>query len=142
MPGQSFQKIVAYCELLESKLTPLLPEMPHLKDESESLGVLVVELKGISHEQEDLKGRLREMTRRRREAERKSQDLRSRIAVQLQGKLGFTNENLIAFGITPRKTTRRRRATKPPVEVPSGGAKKNAAPVVPVPAPVPSDLGE
>jgi regulator of replication initiation timing len=138
MPGQSFQKIVAYCELLESKLTPLLPEMPHLKDESESLGVLVGELKGLSHEQEDLKARLREMTRRRREAERKSQDLRGRIVAQLQGKLGFTNENLIAFGIIPRKTVRRRRVLKPPEEVPSGGVKKNAAPV----PPVPSDLDE
>lgn len=134
MPGQSFQKIVAYCELLESKLTPLLPEMPHLKDESESLGVLVGELKGLSHEQEDLKGRLREMTRRRREAERKSQDLRSRIAAQIQGKLGFSNENLIAFGIIPRKTVRRRRATKPPEEAPSAGAKKAAAPEPPMPS--------
>jgi hypothetical protein len=138
MPGQSFQKIVAYCELLESKLTPLLPEMPHLTDESESLGTLVGELKGLSHEQEDLKARLREMTRRRREAERKSRDLRGRIVAQLQGKLGFTNENLIAFGIIPRKTVRRRRALKPPVEVPSGGVKKSAAPVLPVP----SDLHE
>lgn len=130
MPGLSFQKIVAFCELLSAKLKPLLGEMPHLKDESEGLDGMIVELKGLSNEQEDLKARLREMTRRRREAEKRSQELRSRIVAQLQGKLGFTNENLIAFGINPRKTVRRRRATQLPEEKPAAGVK-SAAPAAP-----------
>jgi chromosome segregation ATPase len=125
MPGLSYQKIVAFCELLSAKLKLLLGEMPHLKEESESLDGMIVELKGLSHEQEDLKGRLREMTRLRREAEQRSQELRSRIVAQLQGKLGFTNENLIAFGINPRKT-RRRRATQPPEETPAADVKPAA----------------
>lgn len=70
-----------------------------------------------------LKGRLKEITRLRQEAERRGQALRSRIVAQLQGKLGFTNENLLAFGITPRKAGRRRAAP----ESPATALKKDAA---------------
>ncbi len=126
MPGLSYQKIVTFCELLSAKLKPLLGEMPHLRDESESLDGMIVELKDLSHEQEDLKARLREMTRLRREAEQRSQELRSRIVAQLRGKLGFTNEQLIAFGIIPRKP-RRRRAAQTPEEKPGTDPKPSAA---------------
>ena len=108
MPGLSFQKIVAYCELLSSTLKPLLQDMPHLKDESESLDALIAELKGLDAQQLALQGRLQEIIHQRQNAERRGQTLRSRIAAQLQGKLGFTNENLLAFGINPRRAGRRR----------------------------------
>lgn len=127
MPGLSHQKTVVFCELLSTTLKQYLEELPHLGDESASLDGLIVELKGFSNEQEALKGRKKEISRLRRETEKRSQTLRSRIVAQLQGKLGFTNESLMAFGITPRKTTRRRRAPKPPEETASVGTKKNAA---------------
>jgi hypothetical protein len=121
MPGLSYQKTVAYCELLSSTLKAQLEAMPHLKDESESLDALIDELKGLDTQQMALKGRLKEIIHQRQNAERRGQTLRSRIAAQLQGKLGFTNENLVAFGIAPRKAGRRRRASKPAEE------KKGAA---------------
>lgn len=123
MPGVSQQKTIAFCELLNTTLKPQLEEMPHLKEDSASLDGVVTELKGLSNEQEALKGRSREITRLRKDAEKRSQVLRSRIVAQLQGKLGFSNESLLAFGITPRKTTRRRRATKPPEETPAVSPK-------------------
>lgn len=115
MPGLSYQKTVAYCELLSSTLKPQLDEMPHLKGESESLDALIAELKDLNSQQHALKGHLQEIIHLRQDAERRGQALRSRIAAQLQGKLGFTNENLLSFGIIPRKA-RRRRATQPPEE--------------------------
>lgn len=121
MPGLSYQKTVAFCELLSSTLKPQLEEMPHLRGESESLDGLIFELKGLDSQQQVLKGRLQEITRLRQEAERRGQALRSRIAAQLQGKLGFTNENLLSFGISPRKPGRRRG------ESPAAAAKKDAA---------------
>jgi hypothetical protein len=121
MPGLSYQKTVAFCELLSSTLKPQLEEMPHLRGESESLDGLIFELKGLDSQQQVLKGRLQEITRLRQEAERRGQALRSRIAAQLQGKLGFTNENLLSFGISPRKPGRRRS------ESPAAAAKKDAA---------------
>ena len=126
MPGISHQKTVAFCELLSTTLKEHLEQMPHLTDESVGLDGLITELKDLSNEQEALKGRSREVSRLRREAEQRSQSLRSRIVAQLQGKLGFKNETLLAFGITPRKT-RRRRAVAPPEEQSSTSPKKNAA---------------
>jgi hypothetical protein len=119
MPGLSFQKTISYCELLSLTLKPQLETLPHLRDESVSLDGLIVELKGLDAEQQALKGRLQEIIHLRQGAEVRGQKLRSRIAAQIQGKLGFTNENLHAFGITPRKTTRRRRAVKPDETAPS-----------------------
>lgn len=125
MPGISFQKIVADCELLNSTLKPQLTEMPHLQDESTGLDALIEEAKTLSNEQQVLSGRLREITRLRRETELRSQDLRSRIVAQLRGKLGFTNENLLGYGIAPRKRVRKKLETKKPP----------AAPPAPAPAP-------
>jgi len=123
MPNLSYQKIVTFCELLSVTLKPQLEEMPHLKDESASLDTLIAELKELDAQQLALKGRLQEVTRLRQEAERRGQSLRSRIAAQLQGKLGFTNENLLAFGINPRRAGRRRAAP----ETPGTTTKKDAA---------------
>jgi len=119
MPTLSFQKIVTMADLLNETLKPKLAEMPHLTQESEDIDKLLTEVRTLDREQETLTGRLREIVRLRKAAEKRGYDLRSRVAAQIQGKLGFTNENLRAFGITPRKVERK----KP-------GEKKNAPPVV------------
>jgi hypothetical protein len=124
MPGLSFQRIVADCELLNSTLKPQLPELPHLQEESAGLETLIEDAKTFSNEQQVLRGRLREITRLRREAELRSQDLRSRIVAQIRGKLGFKNENLLGFGITPRKRVRKKPERKP---------EPGAAPSTPLP---------
>jgi hypothetical protein len=117
MPGLSYQKTISHCELLNMTLKPQLEELPHLKEESVGLDELIVELKGLDQEQQTLRGRLKEITRLRQEAELRGQQLRSRIAAQLRGKLGFKNENLMSFGILPlRRDNRRRTVTKPPVD--------------------------
>jgi hypothetical protein len=113
MPGLSFQKIVSFCELLNATLKPQLTEMPHLQDESTALDALVAQAKSLDNEQQVLRGRLREITRLRRETERNGQDLRSRIAAQIRGKMGFDNENLLGFGIPPRKRTRKKTSDSP-----------------------------
>ena len=127
MPGLSYQKTVTYCELLSVTLKTQLEEMPHLKDESESLDALIAELKGLDAQQSALRGRLSEIIRLRQEAERRGQSLRSRIAAQLQGKLGFTNENLLAFGINPRRPGRRRATPEIPAKTPKMDAAQDTA---------------
>jgi hypothetical protein len=131
MPGLSFQKITSLCELLNSTLKPQLKDLPHLQDESTQLDVLIAKTKSLDGEQQGLIGRLREITRLRREAETEGQDLRSRVAAQIRGKLGFKNENLIAFGIPPRKRTRKKgeKTTPPPTpETPPPATQTPAAP--------------
>ena len=110
MPGSTFQKIIGDCELLSSNLKPHLPEMPLLQEESDALDALIIRAKSLGNEQEVLTGRLREITRLRQEAQRESNEMRSRVAALLRGKLGFKNETLLGFGVPPRK--RRKKAEK------------------------------
>jgi hypothetical protein len=128
MPSQSFQKIVSLSELLNTTLKQQLTEMPHLKGESEELDQLITDVKGLDQEQETLRGRLLEIVRKRKEAERRGNDLRSRVAAQLRGKLGFTNENLLAYGIKPRKRERKKPTKKqvPPPEVTTAAGQQPA----------------
>jgi len=112
MPTLSFQKIVTMADLLNETLKAKLAEMPHLTQESADIDSLLTEVKGLDREQETLTGRLREIVRLRRAAEKRGYELRSRVAAQIQGKLGFTNENLRAFGITPRKVERKKPGEK------------------------------
>ena len=113
MPGLSFRKIISLSELLNASLKPQLTDMPHLQQESDDLDQLITNAKSLDQEQQSLTGRLREITRLRQEAEHDSNDLRSRVAAQLRGKLGFTNENLLAYGIPPRKRSRKKPAQQP-----------------------------
>jgi hypothetical protein len=115
MPGISFRKIVSFCELLNSNLKTHLADMPHLQEESAGLDALVTQAKSLDNEQQLLRGRLSEITRLRREAELQGRDLRSRVVAQLQGKLGFKNENLLGFGIPPRKRGRKKQGDLKPV---------------------------
>jgi hypothetical protein len=117
MPGLSFARIITDCELLSSNLTDYLTEFPHLEPDAEQLSGFINESRGLAGEQEKLRGRLRQITRLRQEAEIRSRDLRSRIAAQLRGKLGFENERLLELGIPARKLSKRSRAAlaKPPV---------------------------
>ena len=114
MPTISFQKIIGDCELLTSNLRPLLTEMPLLQEESDALEALIARAKSLGNEQKVLTGRLREITRLRQEAQRESNDMRSRVAALLRGKLGFQNENLLGFGVPPRKRSRKKTATPQP----------------------------
>jgi hypothetical protein len=127
MATTSFQKIIGDCELLTSNLRPLLTEMPLVQEETEALEALIARAKSLGNEQQVLTGRLREITRLRIEAQRESNDMRSRVAALLRGKLGFQNETLLGFGVPPRKRTRKKSVTPQP------------APTVPVPAPVPGN---
>lgn len=108
MPGITFAKTVATCELLKSALEPLLEQMPHLAGEHKELEAFLNEVKNLTVRQSDLTGELRQVVRQRRETELRGQDLRSRVASQIRGKLGFKSDELLKFGISPRRKPRRK----------------------------------
>lgn len=119
MPGITFAKTTSDCHLMRSALEPLLKDMPHLQGEYDELGSFLEGARGLLRQQEDLKAQLRQITRLRREAEQQGQDLYSRVAAQLRGKLGFKNETLLSFGVAPRRRrVRRSPEAKPPAETP------------------------
>jgi hypothetical protein len=118
MAGISFAKTVSDCELLKDALEPHLTDMPHLTGERDELVAFLTEVKSLNARQKDLTGELRQITRRRKETELRGQDLRSRVASQIRGKLGFKNENLLAFGIPPRRKPRRKKTDEEPTVKP------------------------
>lgn len=129
MPGISYARTVADCHLMVVALEGLLGDMPHLNTEHTALRAFLDEIQEIVRRQEELKGQLQQMTRLRREAERQGQDLRSRVAAQLRGKLGFKNETLLSFGVPPRRARTRRTPDEPntpPTEI-SAGTDETAA---------------
>jgi hypothetical protein len=113
MAGITFAKTVADCELLKITVESLLAEMPHLAPEHAELVAFVNDAHSLNTRQQELTGDLRQTTRQRREAELRGQDLRSRVAALLRGKLGFKNEELLKFGIPPRRKRARRKTEEP-----------------------------
>lgn len=124
-----FQKVVADCELLKLALEPLLDRYPHLSAEHIELVQFLEFIKDLNAQQSDLAAQLRKVVRFRREAELQGIDLRSRVAAQLRGKLGFTNEELMRFGVTPRRRVRRRLTEEE--EPPPGGEAPEEQPEPP-----------
>ncbi len=118
MAGNSYEKIVSDCELLKEALVPLLGEVPHLNAENTELEAFLSEIKSLRTRQKELTSQLREVVRLRREAETRGEDLRSRVAAQLRGKLGFKSEQLLKFGIPPRRKRARRKTEETPTGKP------------------------
>lgn len=105
-------KTVVNWQLLNDNIKPHLAEMPQVQPIAVELEALIAEIRAIDNEQEVARMRFRELTRRRRDAEKKGEALRRRVAAHLRGTFGFTSEQLIQFGINPRPTRIIRRSRK------------------------------
>jgi hypothetical protein len=131
MARSSFEKVVTECELVKAALESLLTDMPHLTQEHADLSAFLVDVKSLNTRQKELTGQVRQVTRQRRETALRGVDLRSRVAAQLRGKLGFKNEQLLKFGIPPRrkkhKKTQQPTGTPPPGGTPTPGTPPPAA---------------
>jgi hypothetical protein len=102
MAGNSFADDIRNWDLLNKALKPLLPEMPHLAEEQAQLEALIEQAKILDSEQRVLRGKVQDATKKRRDAQLQGVELRERLAVQIKGKLGLRNKNLVSFGLTPR----------------------------------------
>ncbi|HEV2856757.1 MAG TPA: hypothetical protein VHC97_28475 [Thermoanaerobaculia bacterium] len=113
-----FAKNITNWQLLNDNLKPHLAEMPHAQPLAAELETLIAQAREIDSEQEIARGRLRELTRKRQDAEKQGENLRRRLASFLRGSFGFTSAQLIQFGINPRPVkTRPRKLPQPPAEV-------------------------
>jgi hypothetical protein len=106
--ANSFASKVTSWEILATNLQPYLEGMPHLQGFYEQLLVLILLARGLDSQQESARAQARELTRRRQEAEREGENMRSRIAAHLRATFGFTSEQLVQFGINPRPRVVRR----------------------------------
>jgi hypothetical protein len=105
-------------ELLLARLKETVKDLPGLEPEQQQFEALVVEAKALQQQQEELRANLRKTYRLRQEVEQKGNEMRSRFTAVLQGKFGFKNEDLIAYGIRLRKKAGRRKKEEEPETVP------------------------
>jgi hypothetical protein len=116
---------MASWKLLIGNLAAHLPTLPHARPLVGELEAVVTEIQEIDKEQEIARGRLRELTHRRQEAERRGDKLWRRLGALLKGNFGFTSQELIQFGFKPRppQTGPRKKRARP------ASASGEAAPV-------------
>ena len=113
-------------DLLASNIAEHLPEMPQVLPLHTELQGVVGDLRTLDNEQEGVRARLRDIIQRRREVERRGEAVRRRIEAHLRGTFGFTNEQLIKFGIKPRPRVIRRKKVQEPA-APQTGTPTTAA---------------
>jgi hypothetical protein len=82
--------------------------IPHVSEELTELEALLAEARGHQDRQEHYRSQSRQVTAVLRKLATKGDDLRSRIGANLQGKVGFRNEELIRYGFKPRQLPTRR----------------------------------
>ena len=117
--AQTFAKKITEWELLNANIKPHLQEMPFLQEIVTELEGLIAEAKGLDSQQEVARGQLQDLTHKRQETEKQGETLRRRAASHLKGSFGFTSDDLVKFGVRPRKTgPRGPRKSKPVTEPP------------------------
>jgi hypothetical protein len=120
--AQSFAKKITEWELLNANIKPHLQEMPFLQEIVTELEGLITEAKGLDSQQEVARGQLQDLVHKRQEAEKQGESLRRRATSHLKGSFGFNSNELVKFGVRPRKTgargpnkNKRKPAEQPPV---------------------------
>jgi hypothetical protein len=119
--AQTFAKKITEWELLSANLKPHLTEMPYLQDIVTQLDALIAGAKDMDNQQEVARGQLSDLVHKRQDAEKQGENLRSRAASHLKGSFGFTSDDLVKFGIRPRKTGPRGPRKSKPVPPPPVG---------------------
>jgi hypothetical protein len=118
--AQSFATKITEWELINTNLKPHLPEMPYLQEIVTALESLIAEAKGLDTQQEAARAQFQDLVHRRQQVEKQGQTLRRRAASHLRGSLGFSSDELVKFGVRPRKTgPRGPRKAKPAAAAPA-----------------------
>ena len=126
----TFAKKITEWELLNTNIKPHLPDLPHLQGVSADLDALIVQSKQLDSQQEIARGQLQDSVHQRQALEKKGETLRQRASSLLKGSLGFASDDLVKFGIRPRKSgPRGPKKQKPPVAAKTPAV--SAAPAAP-----------
>jgi hypothetical protein len=110
-------------ELLSTNLKPHLAEMPFLQELITALDALSAQAKSLDTVQEVARAAFQDAVHKRQELEKQGEVLRRRAESHLKGSLGFTSDDLVKFGIQPRKTGSRGPRKQPPVATPPPAVK-------------------
>jgi hypothetical protein len=95
-------------DVLVTSLQARLGEWTFLQPLYDELQGLISESRGIVLQQEAARAQLHEAIGKRRDLEKRGAELRTRVASHLKAQLGFRNEQLRQFGLSPLPRTRRK----------------------------------
>lgn len=117
--AQTFAKKITDWELLNANIKPHLVEMPYLQEIVAALEALIAEARSLDSQQEVARGQLQDLTHKRQAAEKQGETLRRRATAHLKGSFGFTSDELVRFGVRPRKTGPRGPQKRKPAVTPA-----------------------
>jgi hypothetical protein len=123
--AKSFSEVVVNLNLMSKNVEPRLEEFPFLKPVHEEMTGLIGRAQDLDQRLEIARGESKELLNERREVVKQAKALGLRMATHLKASMGFTNERLADFGITPRpRVTRPRtkRRKEPGPQAASGGS--------------------
>jgi hypothetical protein len=83
--------------------------IPHVAEEIARLETLLGEARALQDRQDHFRAQSQELTTKLLGIAREGDDLRGRLGANLQGKVGFRNEELLRYGFKPRRLPTRRR---------------------------------
>lgn len=132
--GQSLAERINRWQTVANNLKETARATPAVAEELAEMETLLAEARGLQDRQAQVRGQSRELTKQLTVIAERGDKIRGRLGAILQGKLGFTSEELVTYGFKPRKPPVRRRLvlrpsgqTQPPV-TPAGTTP--AAPAV------------
>jgi hypothetical protein len=126
--GQSLAERFSRWQVLANNLKDSARATPAVAEELAEMDSLLTEARGLQDRQAQIRGQSREITKQLVDIARRGDKVRRRLGAILQGKLGFTNEELIRYGIRPRRLPiRRRKKDEPAVEKVSSAPALQAA---------------
>jgi hypothetical protein len=100
--------------LANNNVKPHIGEMPFLQPLVTELEGAISRAQSLDGEQEVARKQLSDIIHRRQDLEAEGEKILRRINSHLRGSFGFTSDELIQFGITPRpRVTRRKKVTAP-----------------------------
>jgi hypothetical protein len=101
--------------LLVINAKPHIADLPFLEPLVGDLEAVVAEIQILESEQEVAREQLTGILHRRLAVEHRGEQVRSRLGAYLRGKFGYTSEQLVQFGMTPRpRVLGRRKPAEPP----------------------------
>lgn len=118
--GESFAQRMARWEVLVEHVREDAAALPYLETEVAELERLLSQARQVGLRQETLRAGKQGATVELQEIGRQADILRGRMRAILSGKLGFTEQGLRRYGITPRRVPRRQpRVVEPETKPPS-----------------------
>jgi hypothetical protein len=151
--GFSLSERFSRWQVLANNLKESQRAAPAISEELTEIDALLAEARTLQDRQAQFRSQAQEITKRLRVIAAQGDRIRSRMGAILQGKLGFTNEELIRYGFRPKKLPPKRRVvvqaapggpqpgTTPPAGAAPTGGNPSPGPATPTPA-IPVAPGE